>query len=223
MEAAVKSGAAVRTRTLDLTAAAECNTYRAVDGTTRPIDPANDITDTTEGWCWLASTRGLTLCGAHIIVLDTTLKRLATAIKLPGDAKLILSDNTHNVVINGKAAINKSAGIYAHGRLEISGNGSLIAIGGCGTVSYGIRSLDVIFKDSPAITALGGKATDHSFGICCNHLLVRDDHGAIINATIYATDYVDMRGGMIIAQHDEPPCKQPRVSWGVSLCARRLR
>lgn len=138
------------------------------------------------GATWDSGTNTLTLDNVIINTPDNAGDYFA--IKLPDGANLVLSGT--NVIHNGNQIGNGSTAIGAIGSLNISGSGSLYALGGAvmgvGYASNGISTwgATTIASGAGHITAIGSSsASGHSLGISADSLTIQG--GAVSAAGSY--------------------------------------
>lgn len=111
----------------------------------------NDAKTGTTDSTWDNYTNTLTLNGVNF---ETT---GATAVKLPGGAKIVL--NGENTIKGGNSTSSDCYGIYGVGDLTISGTGKLTVTGGeagGSSLSFGIHAEANVTINSGAVTATGG-------------------------------------------------------------------
>ncbi|MBN7773539.1 S-layer homology domain-containing protein [Clostridium aminobutyricum] len=176
-------GAAPRSSLLDLTG--EVVSYTASGGTENADPTEGNIIDSVEGWKWYLNgdeEKGyealtLEMSGINLVTKDSA------GIKLPGNATIVLVNNTENIV---KSIFNGSGytyGIQCMGNLTIKGDsGVLTATGGDtdSAITSGVMAGGALSIQGGNITAVGGDAGVISTGLRASQTIT------ITGGTIYA-------------------------------------
>ena len=128
---------AVRTTELDF-ADANYRNYVNTNGQSVKIDPANNITDSAEGWAWFANetTVGGTTYAAKTLVLNgVTVETTSdnTGLCVPAGTTVVLADGSTNTIHVTNAY---GYGVYVAGNASFVGNGTLnISVSATGAAS----------------------------------------------------------------------------------------
>ena len=159
------------------------------------------------GWSWVANTKTLTLSGLNF----TTMAR--DAMYLPDGARIVLQEGTTNTVesvILGENNALSSTGIYAAGKLEISGSGTLNVAGG-GVVSEGGTGSksssgiygrnDITLSGAVTVNATGGAVSGNSGILNANSSYGVYSYNGTVSVTGSAT--VNAKGGAATAGGNE--------------------